>query len=395
MLQRILQRKIISFQSGNHAKLLKTPITFSIAKKIHLSSDSINPGCKFAVLSLYYLEKIQNVNDITSKVKDWLQSVGATGRFQINGQGVNCQLCFKSISDVEKFRALLGSCLDVDKEDLSPKVHLSEFNVFKKLRIKQKLVQYLDDTADISERGEHLDRDDWNKMLDSDPNALVLDIRNSYEWDVGRFKQAERPKCRKFNQFPGLVQEVVEKVNNSEEGKEKKVMMYCTGGIRCEVFSNLLIKEGIKNVYQLKDGVLGYGSGSEEDSRHWEGNLFVFDDRMVVPIDGVVGGDKDDPVSVCKFCSEVTHMVYNCNSLQCHVVFVCCMACAEVMQGFCSEHCKSITPAEHGFAARNSRQWKGKLIGRGAYFRELVDKLEDDDNKDRDINDEDINKVVN
>ena len=79
--------------------------------------------------------------------------------------------------------------------------------------------------------------------------------------------------------------------------------MYCTGGIRCEVFSNLLIKEGIKNVYQLKDAVLGYGSGSVEDSRHWEGNLFVFDDRMVVPIDGVVGGDKDDPVSVCKFCS--------------------------------------------------------------------------------------------
>ena len=101
---------------------------------------------------------------------------------------------------------------------------------------------------------------------------------------MGRFKQAKRPKFRKFSQFPDLVQEVVEKVKNSEEGNDKKVRMYCTGGIRCEVFSNLLIKEGIKNVYQLKDGVLGYRSGSVEDSRHWEGNLFVFDDTMVVSV---------------------------------------------------------------------------------------------------------------
>ena len=212
---------------------------------------------------------------------------------------------------------------------------------------------------------------------------------------MGRFKQAERPKFRKFNQFPDLVKEVVEKVKNSEEGTEKKVMMYCTGGIRCEVFSNLLIKEGIKNVYQLKDGVLSYGSGSVEDSRHWEGNLFVFDDRMVVPIDGVVGGDKDDPVSVCKFCSEVTPMVYNCTSFHCRNIFVCCTACAEVMQGFCSNDCRSVTPAEHRFAARNSRQWKGKLIGRGVYLRQLVEKLEDEANKVSDNPDDDVNKVIN
>ena len=135
-------------------------------------------------MSLYHLDKVENVTGVNLTVKKWLQNVGATGRFQINSQGVNCQLCFKCAEDVEKFRDLLGSSLNVDKDDLSLKVHMSDFNVFKKLRIKEKLVHYLDDGADISERGKHLDRDDWNRMLDTDPNALVLDIRNSYEWDV-------------------------------------------------------------------------------------------------------------------------------------------------------------------------------------------------------------------
>ena len=93
---------------------------------------------------------------------------------------------------------------------------------------------------------------------------------------MGRFKQAERPRFTKFKEFPRLVEEVVDRVRGQEE---RPVMMYCTGGIRCEVFSSLLVKAGVKNVFQLEDGVLGYGPGSVEDTRHWEGNLFVFDDR--------------------------------------------------------------------------------------------------------------------
>ena len=100
---------------------IRTPLTFSVAKKIYFSSDSKSTNSrnnKFAVLSLYHLDKVENVNGVTSTVKEWLQNVGATGRFQINSQGVNCQLCFKCVEDVEKFRDLLGSSLNVDKDDL-------------------------------------------------------------------------------------------------------------------------------------------------------------------------------------------------------------------------------------------------------------------------------------
>ena len=259
--------------------------------------------------------------------------------------------------------------MKVDKEDLRAKVHKSDFGVFKRLRIKRKLLEHLDDDADISERGEHLEREEWNKMLDDHPDSLVLDIRNGYEWDVGRFKQAERPELSKFRDFPRLADDVSKKVAG------RKVMMYCTGGIRCEVFSSLLRKRGVDQVYQLKDGILGYGEGSAEETRHWEGNLFVFDDRMVVPIDGEVGGEKDSPVSRCRHCGEITEMVYNCHGLSCNAVFVSCLQCAAALQGYCSESCRA--GARDHFKPRNYRQWRGKLVGRGAHYRLLSDIVRD------------------
>ena len=199
----------------------------------------------------------------------------------------------------------------------------------------------------------------------------MLDIRNDYEWDVGRFKQAERPEVSKFRDFPRLAAEVAERV----KGQDRKVMMYCTGGIRCEVFSSLLRQRGVDQVYQLQDGVLGYGEGSAEETRHWEGNLFVFDDRMVVPIDGVVGGEKDSPVSRCRHCGEVTEMVYNCHGLSCNAVFVSCLQCAADMQGYCSKSC--MEGAKEPFKPRNYRQWRRKLVGRGEHYRQLSDTIRD------------------
>ena len=97
---------------------------------------------------------------------------------------------------------------------------------------------------------------------------------------------------------------------------------------------------------------------------------------MVVPIDGKVGGEKDKPVSTCQFCGALTEMVYNCNSLKCNKIFVSCMQCAAANLGCCSEVCKSVTSADHEFAARNSRQWRGKLVGRGEHYRALMEDME-------------------
>ena len=266
------------FKSLTHPRVRFKPtisIFYPSERLIFTSSQFCQPEKKYAVASLYHLAKIEEIPRVIKKLKPWLRAVQATGRFQINSQGVNCQLCFKRESHVEKFKIRLSEQLGIESDDLRVKVHIADFSVFKRLRVKQKLLEYLEDDANIEERGQHLNREEWNKMLDSDKDALVLDIRNDYEWDVGRFRQAERPRFTKFKEFPKLVEEVVDRVKE----EERSVMMYCTGGIRCEVFSSLLVRAGVRNVFQLEDGVLGYGAGSVEDSRHWEGNLFVFDDR--------------------------------------------------------------------------------------------------------------------
>ena len=358
-----LTRIIKSTLRLNSEKILLTRYSH-----LHNSEPAVG---KYSVVSLYHLSKVEDVDKAIYGVRKWLHKKGATGRFQINSQGVNCQLCFNSEDQVDTLKYLLSQCLRVEKEDLRVKVQKSDYSVYKRLRVKKKLVEYLDDAADISKRGKHLSGEEWNKLLDDYPESLVLDIRNDYEWDVGRFKQAERPEFSRFREFPRLADLVAEKV----AGQERKVMMYCTGGIRCEVFSSMLVQRGVEQVYQLQDGVLGYGQGSAEETRHWEGNLFVFDDRLVVPIDGVPGGEKDQPISRCKHCGQLTEMVYNCHGHLCNGVFVSCLKCAAELQGYCSEACR--TGAKEVFRARNYKQWRGKLVGRGGHYRQLADSLRD------------------
>jgi len=335
--------------------------------KFHTTTNSSDG---FAVISAYCLHK-NKVQHNVQEIRKLLDDVGATGRMYFNSQGFNCQMCINN-EKFDDFKDILNKCFHSQPETVKIKVHYADFNVFRKLRVRQgKLLEKLEETNDISVRGKHLDRDKWNKILDEEEDILLLDIRNSYEWDVGRFKGAKRPTFKHFKHFDKIADEVVKDVGDSS----KKVLMYCTGGIRCEVFSSMLIKRGVKNVYQLKDGVLGYGEGAIEETRHWEGNLFVFDDRLVVPIDGVVGGEKDNPVSTCSHCNKPASMVYNCNSLQCNVVHVSCMECAVKMRGCCSEDCKD--NVSHHFLIRNSRQWPkgvegGKMIGRGELYREWV-----------------------
>ena len=158
---------------------LKIPVTAEML--LSTSSQCCQSEQKFAVASLYHLAKIDEVPRVIKSLKPWLRAIQATGRFQINAQGVNCQLCFKRESHVEKFKTRLSDQLGIASEELRVKVHLADFSVFKRLRVKQKLLEYLEGDADIEERGQHLNREEWNKKLDSDENALVLDIRYSSE----------------------------------------------------------------------------------------------------------------------------------------------------------------------------------------------------------------------
>ena len=168
-------------------------------------------------------------------------------------------------------------------------------------------------------------------MLENrDCATLLLDVRNDYESEIGHFEGAERPKLTKFREFPAYVQEL----KKERDPKETPVMMYCTGGIRCEVYSALLKEAGFEKVYQLEGGVINYGH--KEKGKHWKGKLFVFDDRLAAPLHPEA---DSEPISHCTFCASPCDAYRNCANMDCNELFLTCPGCADRLKGCCSAPC--------------------------------------------------------
>jgi UPF0176 protein len=153
-----------------------------------------------------------------------------------------------------------------------------------------------------------------------------------------------------FRKFPEYAKELKE----TKDPKTTKVMMYCTGGIRCELYSALLKKEGFENVYQLQGGVIKYGL--EQGAEGWLGKLFVFDDRLSVPI-----SDKEEApiIAVCGHCSAKVETYYNCANMDCNEFFLSCPTCAEIFQGCCCKECQTaprLRPFERGVRPKPFRR---------------------------------------
>ncbi|MFD2598135.1 rhodanese-related sulfurtransferase [Sphingobacterium corticis] len=173
--------------------------------------------------------------------------------------------------------------------------------------------------------GKHLEPQDFMEMKDQD-DVVVLDVRSNYEHSVGRFKNAVTLDIENFREFP-------EKIKELEQFKGKKILTYCTGGIKCEKASALLLKEGFEDVYQLHGGIIKYGK--EAGGKDFEGQCYVFDNRVTVDVNSV----NPSVVSTCRNCGTVTSKMINCANPDCNEHFTQCDACGEKLEGCCSEVC--------------------------------------------------------
>jgi UPF0176 protein len=144
-----------------------------------------------------------------------------------------------------------------------------------KVKVKPEIVSFGVSDLDMSLTGEHVNAERWNELVD-DPNVLVIDTRNHYEIDIGTFEQAVSPETESFREFPQWVEE------NLDPGKHQKVAMFCTGGIRCEKASAYVRAQGIEEVFQLDGGILQYLEDTESTDSRWQGECFVFDQRVSV-----------------------------------------------------------------------------------------------------------------
>ncbi len=288
----------------------------------------ILPHMEYNVIAYYIIRSVEDPLEEVKAHKNFLSTLDARGRIYISEAGVNAQLSVAA-KDLPAYKAWLKERALYQAVDL--KMHDWHDHAFAKLTVKyRKELVAMGMEADFSQRGEHISPKEWKARLDArDENTIVIDVRNSYEAKVGLFEGAIVPPLETFREFP----EFVETLKKTYDPKKTKVMMYCTGGIRCEFFSPLMKKAGFENVYQLEGGVIKYGL--KEGKEHWKGKLFVFDDRLVVPI----CEENKETISNCIFCGRESDVFYNCANMDCNELFLACPSCLEEKKGCCSSKC--------------------------------------------------------
>ncbi len=201
-----------------------------------------------------------------------------------------------------------------------------------KIKVREKIVAdgIRDPEFNMERKGKYLDAESFNR-LSADPDTLVVDMRNHYEFEVGHFDGAiEIPSDTFREQLPLAVKLL-------EEKKDKPVIMYCTGGIRCEKASAYLLHKGFKNVFHLEGGIIHYANSVKEKGleNKFRGKNFVFDERLGESISGEI-------IAHCHQCGKPADTHTNCKNSGCHLLFIQCTACAETFDGCCSQTCMEI-----------------------------------------------------
>jgi len=280
----------------------------------------------YLVISYYHFCPIDDPNLEVHEHKQYVTTLNGRGRIYVSNQGINGQVSLEK----EKAHAYM-QWLSVRKpfEKMEYKTQPHHSHAFAKLTVKYRSeLVALGCAVDMTKTGKYLTPTQWKELLESTADKVILDVRNDYEWKLGHFVGAEVWPCQTFKEFKERVAELKKRLT-----PETKVLMYCTGGIRCELFSSLLIDEGIDNVFQLHGGIINYGV--HEKSQHWLGKLFVFDDRLSVPI-----SDEEAPViATCLHCKKPCEVYYNCANMDCNELFISCRECLISMKGCCQESC--------------------------------------------------------
>ncbi len=301
----------------------------------------------YQVIAYYQFSPIANPQEEVAAQKKYLADKDATSRIYVSEEGINGQMSILK-TNAQAYMDWMRSREPF--RDVVFKVQDYHEHAFPRLTVKvRKQLVALDLSVDLSLKGEHVTPHQWVEML-KDENKFLIDVRNDYEGLVGHFEGAEQPSCDEFRHFPNYVQELKKRI----DPKTTPVMMYCTGGIRCELFSALMRQEGFEKVYQLSGGVLGYAK--EMGSKHWLGKLFVFDDRLTVPLD-------DQPnaiVGKCHHCETSIESYYNCANMDCNRLYLCCTECLNKYAGCCQETCQTaprVRPYHHQDPHKPFRKW--------------------------------------
>ncbi len=230
---------------------------------------------KHDICAFYRFVALENLPKLQSEIKEFALQYDASGTILIAPEGINGTIAAPEgqlknvINFLDKKLGLLEGEVKYSWSSEKPFLRL-------KVRLKKEIISMRQPDANPTKQvGAYVEADKWNEILD-DPDMIVLDTRNTYETGVGIFEGAIDPQTEKFTQFADYVE------NELDPKKNKKVAMYCTGGIRCEKASSYMIAKGFEEVYHLKGGILKYLETIPADQSKWKGECFVFDKRVAV-----------------------------------------------------------------------------------------------------------------
>lgn len=299
--------------------------------------EETEPRTTVSFYQYFYIAEPQAFRD---KLFIEFEALNVFGRIYIANEGINAQMSVPT-SNFEAFKealyvadpALNGIRLNVAVDDDG-----KSFWVLR-MKVREKIVaDGIDDpTFDMANKGKYLKAAEANEMM-AKPDTIIVDMRNHYEFEVGHFEKAiEVPSDTFRQQLPMAAEMLADK-------KDQNIVMYCTGGIRCEKASAYMLHQGFQNVYHIEGGIIEYTNKAKEEGLPlmFKGKNFVFDERLGERI-------TDDVIAECHQCGSKADTHTNCKNEGCHLLFIQCPECAAKYEGCCSEPCQDtlkMTPEE-------------------------------------------------
>lgn len=284
----------------------------------------------YQILLFYKFVQIDDPEAFTAEHLRYCKELGVKGRILIAKEGINGTLSGTVEQTEQYMHDLRANPLFAD---VVFKIDPSEGHAFKKLfvRYRQELVTFRVDDRELDPNklsGKRLSPKEWHDHLERE-DVIVLDGRTDYEYDIGHFRGAIRPEVESFREFPEWIKE------NLSQHKDKTILTYCTGGIRCEKLSGYLMSEGFQDVAQLEGGIVTYGKDPEVQGRLFDGKCYVFDERISVPINRT---DEDIVVGKCYHCGTSNDHYVNCPV--CNLQHISCPDCEDKHEHYCSDACR-------------------------------------------------------
>jgi UPF0176 protein len=309
-------------------------------------------------ISFYKYALIKNTEIFRNHMFLAWDELDVLGRIYIANEGINAQLSVPA-ENFEAFKNHLDSISFLENVRLNIAIEQDNFSFLKlKVKVRPKIVAdgLNDSTFDVTNKGVHVGAEQFNQLIE-DPDTVLVDMRNHYESEIGHFKNAITPDVDTFRQSLDIIEEDLK-----EHKEDKKLVMYCTGGIRCEKASAYYKHKGFKNVFQLEGGIINYTR--EVKSKGLEnkfiGKNFVFDERRAERI-------SDDIIASCHQCGKPADIHTNCANEACHLLFIQCDDCKKEMENCCSVSCMEINrlPYEEQKALRKGQGNSNDIFKKG------------------------------